>query len=98
MIDGFFSLAQYIRSIKTNFPEGTGSQLDSLAARRVLLDIEVHRPVWIGLETLSCADAHHPRLFAEIDPGGGVERVGVGRRHIAERRVRILARLDELAH
>src|SRR5262249_45378915 len=32
MIEGLLSLGQYIRSIKTNFPGGAGSQLDSLAA------------------------------------------------------------------
>jgi hypothetical protein len=32
MIEGLFSLGQYIRSIRTNFPEGAGSQLDSLGA------------------------------------------------------------------
>jgi hypothetical protein len=32
MIEGLFSLGQYIRNINTNLPGGAGNQLDSLAA------------------------------------------------------------------
>jgi hypothetical protein len=31
MMDGLFSLGQYIRSIKMNLPAGAGSQFDSLS-------------------------------------------------------------------
>jgi hypothetical protein len=32
MIEGDFSLGQYMRSIRTNLPDGAGSQFDSLSA------------------------------------------------------------------
>ena len=47
---------------------------------------------------LHVGHADDPRLLAHVEPGGGVERVGVGRRDVAELRVRVGACADELAH
>ena len=45
-----------------------------------------------GVAALHVGDAEHPRLLADVEERGGVERVGIRRRDVPERRVRDIAR------
>ena len=47
---------------------------------------------------LHVGDAQHPRFLADIEKGSRVERIGVGRRHVAKGCIGILTQLDQLPH
>ena len=86
------------------FPAGAGDRISlRIRAGRALAGNLEHICPAIehrkqGVPALHVGDAQHPGLLADVDERSRIERVGVRRGHIAERRVRILSQLDDVAH